>query len=144
MGPQQVHVSGTKRLPAGGAGARHWDHVGGRPALGRTRTQSVSGISPLARPCGALERVGGGLLEHFSTPCEHCRGRGVIVSTEPVTESPSGRGGEKEQNGDNGGRRGRGRGKRSENAERPRRLPDWSSAVPPECLLLLSVCSQAK
>jgi ribonuclease E len=34
------------------------------------------------------KRVGQGLLEAFSEPCEHCNGRGVIVHTDPV-ERPS-------------------------------------------------------
>src|SRR5690606_19164323 len=32
--------------------------------------------------------VGAGLLEAFSEPCEVCKGRGVVVHTEPVAERP--------------------------------------------------------
>jgi ribonuclease E len=32
------------------------------------------------------KRIGQGLLEAFSETCDHCKGRGVIVSTEPVPE----------------------------------------------------------
>ncbi|HEY1486854.1 MAG TPA: ribonuclease E/G, partial [Micromonosporaceae bacterium] len=35
------------------------------------------------------KRVGQGLLEAFSEPCEHCNGRGVIVHTEPVDQGKS-------------------------------------------------------
>jgi ribonuclease E len=78
------------------------------------------------------KRVGGGLLEHFSTPCEHCRGRGVIVTTEPLAEPAAG--GERDRNGDAGVRRTRGRGRRDEPAaERPRRLPESiTPAVTPD------------
>jgi ribonuclease E len=101
-------------------------------ARDRTRHQ-VAEVTSLGLVQMTRKRVGGGLLEHFSTPCEHCRGRGVIVSTEPVAESGSGRGDAGGRNGDrdrdqgngSGGRRSRGRGRRDEaNGERPRRLPD--------------------
>jgi ribonuclease E len=32
------------------------------------------------------KRIGAGLLEAFSETCDHCKGRGVIVHTEPVAE----------------------------------------------------------
>jgi ribonuclease E len=38
------------------------------------------------------KRVGQGLLEAFSTPCECCGGRGMITSTEPVEPKPEARG----------------------------------------------------
>jgi ribonuclease E len=30
------------------------------------------------------KRIGTGLLESFSTDCEHCKGRGVVITAEPV------------------------------------------------------------
>ena len=51
-------------------------------ARDRTRHQ-VAEVTSLGLVQMTRKRVGGGLLEHFSTPCEHCRGRGVIVATEP-------------------------------------------------------------
>ena len=63
-------------------------------ARDRTRHQ-VAEVTSLGLVQMTRKRVGGGLLEHFSTPCEHCRGRGVIVSTEPVAE-PAARGGERD------------------------------------------------
>jgi ribonuclease E len=92
-------------------------------ARDRTRHQ-VAEVTSLGLVQMTRKRVGGGLLEHFSTPCEHCRGRGVIVSTELVADS-SGR----DRNGDVGGRRARGRGRRDEptGPERVRRestVPD--------------------
>ena len=55
-------------------------------ARDRTRHQ-VAEVTSLGLVQMTRKRVGGGLLEHFSTPCEHCRGRGVIVATEPAAES---------------------------------------------------------
>ena len=51
-------------------------------ARDRTRHQ-VAEVTSLGLVQMTRKRVGGGLLEHFSMPCEHCRGRGVIVATEP-------------------------------------------------------------
>ncbi|OLT06958.1 hypothetical protein BJF90_15360 [Pseudonocardia sp. CNS-004] len=55
-------------------------------ARDRTRHQ-VAEVTSLGLVQMTRKRVGGGLLEHFSTPCEHCRGRGVIVNTEPAVGS---------------------------------------------------------
>jgi ribonuclease E len=59
--------------------------------LGRDRTRhQVAEVTSLGLVQMTRKRVGSGLLEAFSTPCEHCRGRGVIVSTEPVEVRPAG------------------------------------------------------
>ncbi|MEJ8279010.1 translation initiation factor IF-2 N-terminal domain-containing protein [Pseudonocardia spirodelae] len=58
-------------------------------ARDRTRHQ-VAEVTSLGLVQMTRKRVGGGLLEHFSTTCEHCRGRGVIVSTEPAGEHQHG------------------------------------------------------
>ncbi len=50
-------------------------------ARDRTRHQ-VAEVTSLGLVQMTRKRVGGGLLEHFSTPCEHCRGRGVIVDAD--------------------------------------------------------------
>ena len=52
-------------------------------ARDRTRHQ-VAEVTSLGLVQMTRKRVGGGLLEHFSAPCEHCRGRGVVISTEPL------------------------------------------------------------
>ena len=108
-------------------------------ARDRTRHQ-VAEVTSLGLVQMTRKRVGGGLLEHFSTPCEHCRGRGVIVAIEPAAE-PNGRDrGERERNGDTGGRRGRGRGRRDEaNGERGRRLP---AALVPDLSALAPTTSE--
>ncbi len=78
-------------------------------ARDRTRHQ-VAEVTSLGLVQMTRKRVGGGLLEHFSTPCEHCRGRGVIVNTEaieqPDTGKPDTSGGRKARGGR--GRRGEG------------------------------------
>ncbi|WP_409496293.1 translation initiation factor IF-2 N-terminal domain-containing protein [Amycolatopsis sp. cmx-11-12] len=88
--------------------------------LGRDRTRhQVAEVTSLGLVQMTRKKIGTGLLEAFSTPCEHCKGRGVVVSTEPQRTggggnghshgSGSGSGGGKEQQG--GSRRSRGRGK---------------------------------
>jgi ribonuclease E len=53
--------------------------------LGRDRTRhQVAEVTSLGLVQMTRKRVGTGLLEAFSTTCEHCRGRGVLVSTTPV------------------------------------------------------------
>jgi ribonuclease E len=53
--------------------------------LGRDRTRhQVAEVTSLGLVQMTRKRVGTGLLEAFSTTCEHCRGRGVMVSTTPV------------------------------------------------------------
>ena len=108
-------------------------------ARDRTRHQ-VAEVTSLGLVQMTRKRVGGGLLEHFSTPCEHCRGRGVIVATEPAAESNGRDRGERERNGDAGGRRGRGRGRRDEaNGDRGRRLP---AALVPDLSALAPTTSE--
>src|SRR6201982_3154341 len=49
--------------------------------LGRDRTKhQVAEVTSLGLVQMTRKRVGVGLLEAFSTPCEHCRARGVVVS----------------------------------------------------------------
>jgi len=58
--------------------------------LGRDRTRhQVAEVTSLGLVQMTRKRVGSGLLEAFSTPCEVCRGRGVVVSTEPVEPKPA-------------------------------------------------------
>ncbi|OLZ46718.1 ribonuclease E/G [Amycolatopsis keratiniphila] len=83
--------------------------------LGRDRTRhQVAEVTSLGLVQMTRKKIGTGLLEAFSTPCEHCKGRGVVVSTEPQRTGGGGNGhnhggggGNKEQ----GSRRSRGRGK---------------------------------
>ncbi|WP_304557958.1 ribonuclease E/G [Blastococcus sp. TF02-8] len=85
--------------------------------LGRDRTKhQVAEVTSLGLVQMTRKRVGQGLLEVFSEPCDHCRGRGIIVSTDPVDEKRRGNGGGngggggKDQSKDSGGGRNRGGG----------------------------------
>ena len=51
--------------------------------LGRDRTKhQVAEVSSLGLVQMTRKRIGAGLLEVFSTPCDHCNGRGVVISTD--------------------------------------------------------------
>ncbi|MDR0945585.1 MAG: Rne/Rng family ribonuclease [Bifidobacteriaceae bacterium] len=76
--------------------------------LGRDRTRhQVAEVTSLGLIQMTRKRVGQGLVEAFSEPCEHCNGRGFIVHTDPVEKNTGG--------GDGGSGKGRGKksGKRS-------------------------------
>ena len=95
--------------------------------LARDRTKhQVAEVTSLGLVQMTRKRVGSGLLEAFSVPCEHCNGRGVIISLEPVDHSHSresgspepgakagrsraGRGGGSDSSGGTGNRRGSGK-----------------------------------
>ncbi|MGH3796813.1 MAG: translation initiation factor IF-2 N-terminal domain-containing protein [Pseudonocardiaceae bacterium] len=53
--------------------------------LGRDRTRhQVAEVTSLGLVQMTRKRIGTGLLEAHSTTCEHCKGRGVLISAEPV------------------------------------------------------------
>ena len=82
--------------------------------LGRDRTRhQVTEITSLGLVQMTRKRVGEGLVEAFSTPCEVCEGRGFIVHDHPVEHSGGDAGSER-----SGGRRSR------KSAESPRRIED--------------------
>jgi ribonuclease E len=59
--------------------------------LGRDRTRhQVAEVTSLGLVQMTRKRIGTGLLEAFSEPCETCHGRGVIVHTEPVEPKRNG------------------------------------------------------
>ena len=59
--------------------------------LGRDRTKhQVAEVTSLGLVQMTRKRVGEGLLEAFSEPCEHCHGRGIIVHMEPVDKKSGG------------------------------------------------------
>ncbi|WP_194819061.1 translation initiation factor IF-2 N-terminal domain-containing protein [Nocardia sp. XZ_19_385] len=80
-------------------------------ALGRDRTRhQVSEVTSLGLVQMTRKKLGTGLVEAFSTTCEHCHGRGLVVHNYPVEPSSSSSedsAGRKEA----GGRRRRGRDK---------------------------------
>ncbi|MBE8517158.1 translation initiation factor IF-2 N-terminal domain-containing protein [Amycolatopsis sp. H6(2020)] len=109
--------------------------------LGRDRTRhQVAEVTSLGLVQMTRKKIGTGLLEAFSTPCEHCKGRGVLVSTEVQRtsggSSPSqggnGNGGGNSGGGEKSSRRSRGRGKGEEAAkEQAEAAKAEVHAVPP-------------
>ena len=81
--------------------------------LGRDRTKhQVAEVTSLGLVQMTRKRIGTGLLETFSVPCEHCNGRGVVIEAVPVQVKDE----QHEANqghGNNGGGNGRNRGNRS-------------------------------
>ncbi|MGW4280545.1 translation initiation factor IF-2 N-terminal domain-containing protein, partial [Nocardia sp. NPDC004750] len=87
-------------------------------ALGRDRTRhQVSEVTSLGLVQMTRKKLGTGLVEAFSTTCEHCHGRGILVHSYPVEpgsgEEPAARTRE------SGSRRRRGRDKGAAAAPQP-------------------------
>ncbi|PFG37802.1 ribonuclease E [Flavimobilis soli] len=62
--------------------------------LGRDRTKhQVAEVTSLGLVQMTRKRVGQGLVEAFSTTCEHCNGRGFIVHAEPIEKGNGGQNG---------------------------------------------------
>jgi ribonuclease E len=62
--------------------------------LARDRTKhQVAEVTSLGLVQMTRKRVGSGLLEAFSVPCEHCNGRGLLISLEPVEHTHGREGG---------------------------------------------------
>ncbi|WP_456238023.1 Rne/Rng family ribonuclease [Metallococcus carri] len=84
--------------------------------LGRDRTKhQVAEVTSLGLVQMTRKRVGSGLVEVFSEPCEHCGGRGIIIHADPVEKSGNGEGGNTGGGGNGGGRSRRGRGRKNDN-----------------------------
>ncbi|MFI7483486.1 Rne/Rng family ribonuclease [Kocuria sp. M1R5S2] len=98
--------------------------------LGRDRTKhQVAEVTSLGLVQMTRKRMGTGLLEVFSEPCEHCAGRGVVVHDHPLEGRGGGGGGETREQRQNRTERKRGRrGGQAEQAparhESPAREPD--------------------
>jgi ribonuclease E len=104
--------------------------------LGRDRTKhQVAEVTSLGLVQMTRKRVGAGLIEVFSENCEHCNGRGIIVSADPIDRpagddggSSNGNSGGSGKSGGGDGAGGRGtRGRRSRGSGR-----DTEVAVAPE------------
>ena len=81
--------------------------------LGRDRTRhQVTEVTSLGLVQMTRKRVGQGLVEAFSTTCEHCKGRGFIVHDEPVENQQV----DMSTSASRGGGRSRGRKNREEQA----------------------------
>ncbi|THV22029.1 Rne/Rng family ribonuclease [Glycomyces paridis] len=67
--------------------------------LGRDRTKhQVTEVTSLGLVQMTRKRVGQGLIEAFSEPCDHCKGRGVVIHTDEILGN-----GRKKGNGGGGG-----------------------------------------
>ncbi|MGE9783715.1 Rne/Rng family ribonuclease [Janibacter sp. G368] len=99
--------------------------------LGRDRTKhQVAEVTSLGLVQMTRKRVGSGLIEVFSTECEHCHGRGIIVSNEPVAHDPGGHAGG-DHGGNHGGgksRRGRSKGDKESSQQRPEPVEESTDA----------------
>ncbi|RCV52937.1 Rne/Rng family ribonuclease [Marinitenerispora sediminis] len=83
--------------------------------LSRDRTKhQVAEVTSLGLVQMTRKRVGQGLLEAFSTTCDCCNGRGLILSTEPVEARPANGG----NGASGGGRKKKGKGGAAEKAEK--------------------------
>lgn len=61
-------------------------------ALGRDRTRhQVSEVTSLGLVQLTRKRLGTGLIEAFSTNCQHCAGRGIMLHADPVDSAAPGR-----------------------------------------------------
>lgn len=81
-------------------------------ALGRDRTRhQVSEVTSLGLVQMTRKKLGTGLVEAFSTTCEHCHGRGILVHAYPVEPSSGDDGGGRGAARETGSRRRRGRDK---------------------------------
>lgn len=98
-------------------------------ALGRDRTRhQVSEVTSLGLVQMTRKKLGTGLVEAFSTTCEHCHGRGILVHSEPVEvkSGDDGRGQAKES----GGRKKRGRDRAAAAAPEPQPAANGQHAHP--------------
>ncbi|GAA4551218.1 Rne/Rng family ribonuclease [Amycolatopsis samaneae] len=106
--------------------------------LGRDRTRhQVAEVTSLGLVQMTRKKIGTGLLEAFSTPCEHCKGRGVVVSTDPRSSHGNGNGSNGGSNGHNHGgggekssRRSRGRNKGEEQQQHTEPAPKNEPVAP--------------
>ncbi|WP_067602094.1 Rne/Rng family ribonuclease [Nocardiopsis listeri] len=79
--------------------------------LSRDRTKhQVAEVTSLGLVQMTRKRVGQGLLEAFSHNCDHCNGRGLVISSEPVENKGGGNGGGNGNGNGNGRKKKKGKG----------------------------------
>ncbi len=94
--------------------------------LGRDRTRhQVAEVTSLGLVQMTRKKIGTGLLEAFTSECDHCHGRGYEIFDMPVETQKQPDGGSREQRGGGGGgrERGRGRGNQSNGTSKPAHQP---------------------
>ncbi|RVW04821.1 translation initiation factor IF-2 N-terminal domain-containing protein [Rhodococcus spongiicola] len=107
-------------------------------ALSRDRTRhQVSEVTSLGLVQMTRKKLGTGLVEAFSTTCEHCHGRGIVVHSDPIeTKSgDEGRGQAKES----GSRKKRGRDRATAAAQEPATNGQHAHPTPEEAAADASV-----
>ncbi|RVW05507.1 translation initiation factor IF-2 N-terminal domain-containing protein [Rhodococcus xishaensis] len=107
-------------------------------ALSRDRTRhQVSEVTSLGLVQMTRKKLGTGLVEAFSTTCEHCHGRGIVVHSDPIeTKSgDDGRGQAKES----GSRKKRGRDRATAAAQEPATNGQHAHQTPEEAAADASV-----
>nr|WP_246256782.1 Rne/Rng family ribonuclease [Isoptericola halotolerans] len=94
--------------------------------LGRDRTKhQVAEVTSLGLVQMTRKRVGQGLVEAFSSTCEHCKGRGFIVHSEPIERG----GGASSGSGDDSGAK-RSRRKRGAKKDEPQQASPEMAKLP--------------
>ncbi|MCJ0893003.1 translation initiation factor IF-2 N-terminal domain-containing protein [Rhodococcus sp. ARC_M5] len=95
-------------------------------SLGRDRTRhQVSEVTSLGLVQMTRKKLGTGLVEAFSTTCEHCQGRGIMVHPFPIDAKPDNDGGRsnssrsESSNSGTSSRRRRGKDNKSDGNDRP-------------------------
>ena len=100
--------------------------------LGRDRTKhQVAEVTSLGLVQMTRKKLGLGLLESFSEPCDVCAGRGIIVHHEPVQRHRSESSG-RQKRGGNGGNGGNGGGSHSNGGGNQRRQQECCRAQGPD------------
>src|SRR5690625_997123 len=98
--------------------------------LSRDRTKhQVAEVTSLGLVQMTRKRVGQGLLEAFSHSCEHCGGRGLVVSSEPVG-SKGGNGNGNGNGGNGGGRKKKGKGDKDRGEQQAAEQPEPAEPAP--------------
>jgi len=115
----------------------NWSSGGCWRCLSRDRTKhQVAEVTSLGLVQMTRKRVGAGLLEAFSTPCECCNGRGVILTFDPDSDGPAPAQHTHSRGHGNGGHGNGGHGERRPRAQpgpgrRPRPLREPSAPAEP-------------
>ena len=100
--------------------------------LSRDRTKhQVAEVTSLGLVQMTRKRVGAGLLEAFSTPCECCNGRGVILTFDPDSDGQTTHHTHSRGHGGNGGHGNGGHGTAAADPARPRSPPAPAPPSPP-------------
>jgi ribonuclease E len=100
--------------------------------LGRDRTRhQVAEVTSLGLVQMTRKRIGTGLLEAFSEACEHCKGRGLILHTEPIEPKPASDNGSSRRRGKRGSATGEAKSAKKSSRRKSAKDPSDKSADQP-------------